>query len=304
VAILYTNSPDVNLFDLSAKYGLERAKEVYGIEWEGFEWVTAEERERIMRNLADQGFNLIINTDSATWVQTEAAAAAFPDVWFGLTYGAPYGEMLPPNTFGIDPSTLDGAYLGGILGGGMTNSNKIGYPVGFIFPFMTATFEAFKMGAKSVNPDVEVFVVETFTWTDAVKGKEVGNALIDQGCDILVHLTGAVDVGVVQAARENDLVTIASAAAADSVGFYERNLATFTYRVDKAIFDVVGLFVGGRLENIIYTGGLMDKGWSDLSPFEHPEWIPDEVVGQIFKARSDILSGELEIPFIPEPTPP
>ena len=303
IAAVYTSSPDVNFFDLDVGTGLDEAKALYGIEWEGFEWVTLEERERVFRNLATQGFDLILNTDSATYQPMVAAAADFPDVWFGITYGAPYDVTLPPNVFGIDPNTLDGAYLGGILAGGMTNSNKIGHPVAFIFPFMSATIEAFKMGAKSVNPDAQVIHLETFTWTDAVKGKEAAEALIDQGCDMLYHFAGAVDVGITQAAREHDLVTITSSSSPAAEGFYERSLGTFTYRADLAITYTVGLLVGEQLENRIYTGGLMDFGWSDLG-IEHPELIPDNVAGQILKARAQILKGELVIPFIPEVGPP
>jgi basic membrane protein A len=303
VAIIYAYSPDVGGFDLAAKMGLIEAEELYGIEWTGFEWTSMEERERVTRAAASEGYDLIINHESTAWVPTKAAAPDFPDTWFGITYGAPFDEPLPPNTFGINPSTLDGAYLAGIMAGGMTDSNKIGYPVGFISPVMTATLEAFKMGAKSINPEVQLLVMEIFSWTDAAKGREAAEALIDQGCDVFIHSGGGADVGVVAACRENDLVTITNSPTY-GFDFYERNLATFTYRIDKAILYVIGLHIGGNLENKIYEGGLLDLGWSDLSPFEHPEWVPNDVAGQIHKARDAILSGELVIPFIPVPTPP
>jgi hypothetical protein len=40
IAAVYTSSPDVNFFDLDVGTGLDEAKALYGIEWEGFEWVT------------------------------------------------------------------------------------------------------------------------------------------------------------------------------------------------------------------------------------------------------------------------
>jgi basic membrane lipoprotein Med (substrate-binding protein (PBP1-ABC) superfamily) len=278
-------------------------QELYGIEWTYVEFVTMEERERVLRNLAGQGYDMIIDQDTLSWDAINKVAPDFPDIWFGNPYGAAPDEILQPNVFCMAPYTEDGAYLTGMIAGGMTNSNKIGFPVAFIFPFMTSTFEAIKAGAKAVNPEAQGIIVETFTWTDAPKGKESAEALIDQGIDVLVHLSEAVDAGIVQAAGEHGVITISGAPNGDNSGFYERNVATFSYRVDKAIVHVIGLYVSGQLENKLYGGGLSDMGWSDVW-LEHPEWIPDDLAGQVFKAREQILSGELVIPFIPEPTPP
>jgi basic membrane protein A len=302
VAVVYTASPDVRFFDEAMKLGLDEAKELYGIEYIAVEFVTLEERERSIRTLAGQGVDLIFNHESTTYDQMVAVANDFPDTWFVSTMGAPEGETLPPNVADIAPATLDGQYLAGVLAGSMTETNKIGAPVGFMFPWMAGTYEAFKLGAKSVNPEAQVFLIETFSWLDAVKGKEASEALIDQGCDFLVHQGGAMDVGIIQAAEENDLMTT-SVSPIDNTGFSNTNLATATFRFDLAATHMIGLLVTGQLENKIYTGGLL-MGWSDLTPFEHPEWIPDDVAGMVYKARNDILSGEIVVPFIPELTDP
>jgi basic membrane protein A len=302
VGMVFRSSPEVENFGLSIKQGLDKAKELYGIEWTGIEWVGIEERERTFRNLAAEGYDLIINDDTAGWDLLLSAAADYPDTYFATVLGASDIDV-PPNVVLINPGTLDGAYLGGMLVGGMTETNKIGWPVAFIYPLMSATVEAFKMGAKSVNPDAQVFVIETFTWVDAVKGKEAADALIDQGCDMLSHFGGAPDVGVVQAAAEHDLVTVISDATLDAKDFYEKSVALFTYRVDLAVTHVVGLLVNGNLEGGEYTGGLKDFGWSDIELI-HPEWIPDDLLGKIYKARYEIQTGELVIPFISELGPP
>lgn len=140
------------------------------------------------------------------------------------------------------------------------------------------------------------------TLTDPIKGRETAQALIELGCDVLVHQAGATDVGVVEVLRENSIPAIALAPT-DTPGFYELQIGTGIYDEAITIFDIIGLVaIDGTLYNIDYAGGVAE-GWVDFI-FEHPELAPFEASQEIYNAIQQMFDGTSLIPYLPEETPP
>ena len=79
-------------------------------------------------------------------------AADNPDVLF-LTWA---GYEIADNVGHFDAASEDGRYLDGMIAGMLTESNIIGYPVGFPYNEVNRAVNAFTMGAREVNPDAEV----------------------------------------------------------------------------------------------------------------------------------------------------
>jgi basic membrane protein A len=305
VGMILSASPSISLWDQSGLNGLLSAQEGFGIEFEFVEWVTHEENERALRSMADRGFDIIFDHDTVMQDTVTKVAPDYPDTWFGTPYGQPavFGEPFEnPNQFGYSPDSQQSAYLGGIVLGLMTETNKIGYPVGYLFPFMWASANAFKLGVATVNPNVETFVVEMLTWTDPIKGKDTAQALIDQGCDVFVHLASGAEVGVVEALRENDIPAVAGSAM-EATGFYELQVGSYVYSHENCMRDVIGYYVrDGTLQNINYLGGV-DLGWVYVA-YENPDLVPEEAYQKVFMAEQQLGSGALAIPYLPNETPP
>ena len=78
-------------------------------------------------------------------------------------------------------------YLAGIAAGSATESNKLGYIYAFPIPQTIANINAFQLGAQSVNPDAETYVVNTSNWCDPAKQAEAASSLIAQGIDVLTQ---------------------------------------------------------------------------------------------------------------------
>jgi basic membrane protein A len=300
IAMLFSTSSTVSLWDTAGLEGLKLAQERYGIEIEYVEWVTAEENERALRSLADRGFDVIFDHDSIMFDTVAKVAPDYPDIWFSNPYPS-YVEY-QTNQFTYSPDSTEALYLGGIVAGLATETNKIGYPIGYLFPYMWATLNAFKLGVHSVNPNAEVIDLEMLTWSDPIKGKDSALALIQQGCDILsVDFNGA-GVGVIEAARENDLLTTGGANM-DASGFYDLQIGTAVYSMITSISDIIGEYVrDGTLQNMDYAGGIA-RGWSDYI-FEHPELASEETFQAVFIAKQKIASGQIGIPWIGDATPP
>ena len=66
-------------------------------------------------------------------------------------------------------------------------ANKLGYVYAFPIPQTIANINAFQLGAQSVNPDAETYVVNTSNWCDPAKQAEAASSLIAQGVDVITQ---------------------------------------------------------------------------------------------------------------------
>ncbi len=83
----------------------------------------------------------------------------------------------------------EGRYLSGIVAGGMTKSNTLGYVAAFPIPEVIRGINAFTIGARSVNPKIQIKVIWVNSWFDPGREREASEALIAQGADVVTHHT-------------------------------------------------------------------------------------------------------------------
>jgi len=138
---------------------------------------------RIIRQYAQDGFDMIFATSFGYMDPMVEVAAEFPKVKFVHCSGYKTSENMS-TYFG---RIYQARYLSGIVAGKMTKSNIIGYPGAFPIPEVVRGINAFTLGARSVNPKVQVRVVWTNTWYDPVKEREAAVALLDAGADIITQ---------------------------------------------------------------------------------------------------------------------
>jgi basic membrane protein A len=298
IACIYTISPSLNAWDLAALQALEKAKENLGTEFVGLEFVTDEEAERALRQLT--GENDIIIATAATHIPAVMTVAPeFPEIIFGISN--PPGVELPENVFVFEPIYEQSSYLAGMVAGSLTESNKIGMPVPMMLPLMIVFIEGFKLGAKFVNPDVEVLAVEYFSFTDPAAAKEAATAMTDLGCDVLVQLGGASDFGIIERADELDIYTV-GIATLEAPGLYENNVVYSTYDFSGLLYEAILDIYLGNFEAKTYVGGV-NEGVARLT-YEHPEVVPEDMRALIQSQIDKIASGEVVIPRIYELGPP
>ena len=98
-------------------------------------------------------------------------------------------------------------YTMGVSAGLMTKTNKLGFIAGYPIPQIIDSIDAFHLGARSVNPNVQTIVVFDNTWSDPGKEATATNSLADQGVDVV---TGIVDspITFVQTAESRHIMSI------------------------------------------------------------------------------------------------
>ena len=153
--------------------------------------------EKAIRDLIDQGCNVIFTTSFGFGDWTETVAADYPDIYFFHASGYKSAENFV-NYFG---RIYQARYLSGIAAGLKTESNQIGYVAAMPIAEVIRGINAFTLGVRSVNPDATVEVVWTGVWGDAALEKAAAQELLNKGCDVL---TQHQDTPATQLAAEED----------------------------------------------------------------------------------------------------
>ena len=159
--------------------------------------------ERVIRNLATDGNDLIFTTSFGYMNPTMKVAQQFPK----LKFEHATGYKRAGNLATYSARFYEGRYATGVLAGRMSKSGIIGYVAAFPIPEVLQGINAFTLGARSVNPKAQVKVVWTSSWFDPGKERAAADTLIAGGADIITQHTDS--TAIAQAGEEKGVFTIA-----------------------------------------------------------------------------------------------
>jgi basic membrane protein A and related proteins len=157
----------------------------------------AADAERVFRDMVGQGNKLIFGTTFGYMEPMLKVAADSKDVKFEQATGYKQSE----NMRTYDSRTYEGAYMAGVIAGGMTKSNTLGVVGSIPIPEVIRNINSFTMGAQSVNPKIKTKVVWVNEWFNPPKETEAAQSLINQGADVLFQNTDS--SAVLQTAGKN-----------------------------------------------------------------------------------------------------
>jgi len=113
------------------------------------------------------------------------AAKKYPDVEFRHPTSLWNADRHPINLGGYFCYLDQAHYVNGVAAGLSTTTSKIGFIAAKPIALVLRNINAFTIGAKKVNPNVEVRLIITGEWSLPVREAEAANALIDSGCDVI-----------------------------------------------------------------------------------------------------------------------
>jgi len=145
----------------------------------------AADAERVFRDMTSQGVRLVFGTTFGYMEPMLKVAGDLKDVRFEHATGYKTADNL--RTY--DSRTYEGAYMVGVIAGGMTKSNVLGVVASIPIPEVIRNIDSFTLGAQSVNPKVTTRVVWVNKWFDPPKESEGAQALINDGADVLMQNT-------------------------------------------------------------------------------------------------------------------
>lgn len=242
--------------------------------------------ERVIRDLAQQGHQIIFTPSFGYMEPTLKVAKEFPNVKFESVTGF----KTAPNVAASNARYYEGRYLAGIAAGRMTQSNVAGYVAGFPIPEVLQGINAFTLGMRSVNPKATVKVVWLNAWFDPPKEREAAMALFNQDVDVIAFHTGS--TAVMAAAQERGKMAVAYHSDMRKIGPDAQIVAVthqwgdyYTARV-KAAMDgswKTGSVWGGVKDGMVRVGDFGTK-------------VPAKVQQEVLAKQKLLGSGKLQ-PF-------
>jgi basic membrane protein A and related proteins len=264
-----------------------KAAEARGeIEYKASENVANADYERVMREYANGGNQLIVGEAFAVEAAARKVAEDFPKVSFLMGSS---GKPQAPNFSVFDNYIQDPAYLSGMIAGAMTKSNKIGMVGGFPIPEVNRLMHAFMEGARQTNPKVTFTVSFINSWFDPPKAKEAAFAMIDKGVDVMY----AERFGVSDAAKERKVLAIGNVI--DTQDKYpDTVVASALWHMEPTIDRALAQVKAGKFSAEDYGQySMMKHKGSSLAPLgTFEKKIPADVVAKVREREKAILDGK------------
>jgi len=238
--------------------------------------------ERVLKDMAGNGYDLIFATSFEFMDPTLKVAKDFPAVKFVHCSGFKSSGNVS-NYFG---RMYQARYLTGMLAGMMTTSNTIGYVAAFPIPEVIRGINAFTLGARSMNPKVQVRVAWTKTWFNPALEKSVALSLLDMKADIIAQHQDS--PGPQEAAQQRGKYSIG----------YNSDMARFAPKahLTAAVWNWTPLYeaIVKEVRDGVWKGNRaiwwgMDKGIVDIAPFG--PMVPRAVQDKVLAQKAEFLKG-------------
>lgn len=236
----------------------------------------------------DRGYNIVIGTSYGFGNGLLEAAQANPNVAFMNAAG----ETEAANLESFYARTYQAWYLAGMAAGAVTKSNKIGIVAGFPVSLVNWDVNAFALGARAMNPEVEVIATYANTWYDPVKERQTAEAMLEQGADVLACNMSSTAV-----------VVAAEAAGAYSIGFQndmsaagpKGHLTSVVFQWDTYLTPTIRKMIAGEWRSAGLPLVGMDQGinLADITPLS--DAVPADARAKIEATRQAIIDGGFQV---------
>lgn len=260
------------------------------------EMVPTPDNESQLRSYAQQGYDLIIGHGFTFADPALKVAPEFPNQYFFLSATkCPTGVTPSPNICFQDYKEFEAFYLLGMVAGGMTKSNKVGWIGGMECPIGFTSLAAYTLGAREVNPNVKVMAVFPGSFDDPVAGKEAALTMIANGADVLSHDADLTGIGVIFGAIEKGVYYL-GANGDQSPYKPELCLTSMLNHIDLAIKMQPQRVEDGKFAGTWRPG--LAEGIMDLAPFGPA--VPQELRDLVLRRKQEISDGKFIVPEIHE----
>ena len=305
VALIYSGFLGDQSFNDLAHAGAEKAVEDFGIELQELESGEAADWEANFVAMADAGYDLVIGVSTQFLDIMERNCPNYPDTKFALIDGVSNaGDNVVSTLFAQN----EGSFLAGAAAAmfttkteieGVNEEKIIGWVGGMDIPVLRDFYAGFEQGAKYIDPDIQILQSFGSSMTDALKGRELANAQIDQGADIIMNVANITGLGVMEACADRGVYAIGVDTNQDSLypghilTSMQKNVDTCTYQIIEAAVN--GTFGGG-------TATYMDLahdgvGLTDFAVMKEAlgDQFPEDIVEKVEELKEKVVSGEIVV---------
>ncbi|MCS7125943.1 MAG: BMP family ABC transporter substrate-binding protein [Aigarchaeota archaeon] len=234
------------------------------------------------------GANIIFGSwEPAAIPSFHRVAPEYPDVYFLGIVGSDISSQR--NFLRVFVRQYQAMYLEGLIAGAITQTNKIGIAVGPACVQNWRRMAAFYLGIKEANPRATLYIKYVGEWYDPPKEREVSQALVDLGVDVLTHYTDSVEPLKVAEERkiwfvgkDSDIVGLYGWGSTDTVAI------SFDTRWEVLFYHILKEYLAGTKhpDRLIFLG--MNHHIS--LPSDNP-WVPGQTILPAVDLQNDKKIG-------------
>ena len=269
-------------FNEAAYEGAEKWKAETGGNYNEIELQNEAQREQALRRFAENGNNPIVMAGFSFASSLSEVAPDFPDTKFVII------DMVvdAPNVRSTIFKEQEGSYLVGMMAA-MSADKAIGFVGGMDIPLIRRFACGYVLGARSVNPNIEIFQNYTGTtyhaWNDPIKGGELTKAQIAAGGTGVGVLQAAADAGKLGIGVDKNQNHLQSGSV----------LTSMIKRVDLAVYNAFS--DGANLTTGFDVMGLSNDGVGYSMDSHNASLVSADMQAAVEAAKAKIISGEIEI---------
>jgi basic membrane protein A len=297
-------------FNQSAWEGVKQAGAALGLtEGEGYKYIETQDPADYADNIqqfVDGGFNIIVSVGFALGEATAAAAKENPDIMF-IGVDQFQAETIP-NLTGLIFHEDQSGFLAGALAAQLSKTGKIAAVLGTdLVPPVVAFKEGYELGAKYINPDIQV--ISTYhpggldkAFIDPEWGASTAKQALDQGADVVFGAGGSTGNGALQEVAAAEGAGTSLFCIGVDTDQWETLDAAHPCLVSSAmklitpgVVELVNLAKEGKFPGSNYYGG------AGLAPFHDFESkVPQEVKDKLAEIDAALKDGSLKTGYNPQ----
>ena len=301
-------------FQQSAFEGSERVKKGLGDKYEVNVVEMGEDTTKwqaAFYDAADAGADIVVGTGFQNKENFETIPLEYPDTKFILfDQELDFESNDLSNTMAVLFDSNQSGFLAGAVAAYYTtgeNAANADKTIGFVGGVESTTVNNFLVGyaegAKYVDPEIKVLTAYVGDYNDTAKAKDLANAQISEGADIIFQVAGGAGNGVIEAAAEKDGVMAIGVDSDQYQALEGSNLqpAVITSslkRLDNALFNICQSYAEDPSsvpfgENVTY--GLAEDSVGIVFNDNLTNSIGQENVDKVQEALEKIQAGEIEV---------
>ncbi len=298
-------------FNDSAAAGVNSMAEKLGVETKIIEIGRDQTKwEPTFMDLAESGeYDIIITNGSNAGELVTELSAEFPEQKF-ILFDTEIETGAFPNVYSISYKQNEASYLAGVMAALVTTSDmpnanaekKIGFVGGEVHPIISDFLVGYVEGAKSVDPEIKVYVSYVGSWDDTAKGKESALAQYNQGVDIIFPAAEQAGLGCVDAAVEQGkyIVGVDSDQAMLFKGTNEEKanviLTSVLKEVGNSLVRAVSLDQEGKLTwGTFESLGLAESGVGIAKNEYYETNLPQDIKDAVTAAEAEVAAGKITV---------
>lgn len=283
-------------FNQSAWAGLEKIKEEYGEDKVKVKYLESKQDADYVphiETLVEEETDLIIGVGFKLEPAITEASKNYPEKEFALIDAVCEVEQSENVTSLLFEDNVSG-YLTGLIAGRMTETNKVGFIGGISGEVIDRFDYGFRAGVEASNPKAKVSVQYANSFTDAALGKSIANQMHKNGADIIFSAAGAVGIGAIEAAKENNKKAIG--VDQDQNALAPDNIITSAMKnIDTAVFNLSKSMIEGNYKSGEIVVNTLETDGVGIAPTSSKN-VPPDVLEYVKVESEKIKSGEIKVP--------